>query len=128
MNLNQVTLPARDLAPAVEFYRRLGLRLIVDALPRYVRFECPDGESTLSLEQTAESGSGPAAVVYLECDDLDGTVERLVRQGIRFDSLPIDQPWLWREARLCDPAGNALCLFFGGPNRRDPPWRVGDRR
>jgi catechol 2,3-dioxygenase-like lactoylglutathione lyase family enzyme len=125
MNLNQVTLPARDLAPAVAFYQRLGLRLIVDALPRYVRFECPDGESTLSVEQTAQLGVGPAPVVYLECADLDGTVGRLVKEGIRFDSLPTDRPWLWREARLRDPAGNALCLFFAGPNRRDPPWRVG---
>jgi len=125
MNLNQVKLPARDLAPAVAFYQRLGLRLIVDALPRYVRFECPDGESTLSVEQTAQLGVGPAPVVYLECADLDDTVGRLVQEGIRFDSLPTDQPWLWREARLRDPAGNALCLFFAGPNRRDPPWRVG---
>ena len=125
MNLNQVTLPARDLAAAVAFYQRLGLRLIVDALPRYVRFECPDGGSTLSLEQTAQLGVGPAPVVYLECADLDGTVGRLVKEGIQFDSLPTDQPWLWREARLRDPAGNALCLFFAGPNRRDPPWRIG---
>ena len=124
MNLNQVTLPARDLAPAVAFYRSLGLRLIVDALPRYVRFECPDGESTLSIEQTAESSRGPAPVVYLECADLDGTVERLVDEGIHFDTPPTDQSWLWREARLRDPAGNALCLFFAGSNRRDPPWRV----
>jgi catechol 2,3-dioxygenase-like lactoylglutathione lyase family enzyme len=125
MNLNQVTLPARDVAPAVPFYQRLGLRLIVDALPRYVRFECPDGESTLSIELAAEPASGVAPVVYFECADLDGTVERLVGEGIRFDTRPTDQPWLWREARLRDPAGNALCLFFAGSNRRDPPWRVG---
>jgi catechol 2,3-dioxygenase-like lactoylglutathione lyase family enzyme len=124
VNLNQVTLPARELAPAVAFYRELGLRLIVDSLPRYVRFECPDGESTLSLERVAELGVGPGPTVYLECEDLDGTVERLVAAGIRFDSLPSDQPWLWREARLRDPAGNALCLFRAGRNRRYPPWRV----
>jgi catechol 2,3-dioxygenase-like lactoylglutathione lyase family enzyme len=47
MNLNQVTLPAVDVATAAAFYQRLGFRLIVDALPRYVRFECLDGESTL---------------------------------------------------------------------------------
>ena len=35
-----------------------------------------------------------------------------------------DQPWLWREARLRDHAGNALCLFRAGRNRREPPWRV----
>ena len=124
MDLNQVTLPARDLAAGVAFYRKLGLRLIVDALPRYVRFECPDGESTLSLEYVPELGSGPGAIVYLECADLDGTVERLVSEGLRFDSPPTDQPWLWREARLRDPAGNRLCLFRAGQNRRDPPWRV----
>ncbi|HEY7216351.1 MAG TPA: VOC family protein, partial [Thermoanaerobaculia bacterium] len=109
---------------AAAFYRKLGLRLIVDALPRYVRFECPDGESTLSVEQVAELGTGPGPVVYLECSDLDGAVARLVSEGIRFDSQPTDQPWLWREARLRDPAGNRLCLFRAGPNRRHPPWRV----
>jgi len=126
MNLNQVTLPAQDLAAAVVFYRKLGFRLIVDALPRYVRFECPDGESTLSVEHVAELGTGPAPVIYFECGDLDGTVEQLVSAGVRFDSPPTDQPWLWREARLRDPSGNALCLFRAGSNRRDPPWRVNE--
>jgi catechol 2,3-dioxygenase-like lactoylglutathione lyase family enzyme len=124
MNLNQVTLPARDVALAVSFYEQLGLRLIVDALPRYVRFECPDGESTLSVERTGADAAGAAPVVYFECEDLDRTVERLVAAGIRFESLPADQPWLWREARLRDPAGNALCLYWAGTNRRHPPWRV----
>jgi catechol 2,3-dioxygenase-like lactoylglutathione lyase family enzyme len=124
MRLNQVTLPARDLAPAVAFYRTLGFRLIVDALPRYARFECPDGDSTLSLELAPGVGNGVAPLVYFECDDLDRTVEGLLAAGIRFDALPADQPWLWREARLRDPAGNALCLYHAGANRRHPPWRV----
>ena len=124
MNLNQVTVPARDVAASVEFYRRLGLRLIVDAPPRYARLECPDGGSTLSVEQVAGRGAEPAPVVYFECDDLDGTVARLAALGIAFDSEPADQPWLWREARLRDPAGNALVLYHAGPNRRYPPWRL----
>jgi predicted enzyme related to lactoylglutathione lyase len=125
MNLNQVTLPAADVGAAAAFYRRLGLRLIVDALPRYVRFECPDGASTLSVEQADAAGAGAAPVVYFECEDLDATVERLVAAGIAFDRRPVDEPWLWREARLRDPAGNRLCLYWAGPNRRHPPWRVG---
>jgi len=128
VNLNQVTLPALDVPRAAEFYRRLGFRLIVDALPRYVRFECPDGDSTLSIEQADSAGTGPTPVIYFECEDLDGTVERLRAEGIELEQLPVDQPWLWREARLRDPAGNRLCLYRAGANRRDPPWRVKQER
>jgi catechol 2,3-dioxygenase-like lactoylglutathione lyase family enzyme len=124
MNLNQVTLPAVDLGPAVDFYRRLGLRLIVEDLPRYARFESPDGESTLSIEQVPRLPEGPGPVVFFECQDLDEIVAHLEAKGIEFDSLPVDQPWLWREARLRDPGGNALCLYWAGQNRRYPPWRV----
>ena len=124
MNLNQVTLPAQDVTSAVAFYQRLGLRLIVEDLPHYARFECPDGESTLSLELATEPVAGPGAVVYFECVDLDQTVRRLGAAGIQFDSLPTDQRWLWREARLRGPWGNPLCLYWAGHNRRYPPWRV----
>jgi predicted enzyme related to lactoylglutathione lyase len=124
VNLNQVTLPAADVASVASFYSQLGFRLIVDALPSYVRFECPEGESTLSVERATGVSVGPTPVVYFECADLDATVERLVAGGVAFDQLPADQPWLWREARLRDPAGNRLCLYWAGPNRRHPPWRV----
>lgn len=124
MNLNQVTLPAVDVAAAAAFYQRLGFRLIVDDLPHYVRFECPDGESTFSVEEAPERGAGPCPTVYFECERLDETVRDLAAAGIEFDSAPADQTWLWREARLRDPAGNPLCLYWAGRNRRHPPWRV----
>jgi len=65
VELNQVTLPALDVAASVAFYRRMGFTFIVA------------------------------------------------------------EPWLWREARLEDPAGNVVCLYHAGSNRLDPPWRVG---
>jgi len=54
IRFNQVTLSATNMATSVEFYQKLGLRLIVDSAPRYVRFEFPSppggGEpATLSL-------------------------------------------------------------------------------
>lgn len=125
MHLNHVTVRARDLKAAVAFYQALGFRLIVDAAPRYVRFEVPTGGNTLSVEQSWEPRMGPGPVIFLECDGLDATVERLAAAGIAFDSPPTDEPWLWREARLRDPAGNAICLYAAGINRRYPPWRVG---
>ena len=27
-------------------------------------------------------------------------------------------------AYLRDPAGNLICLFWAGENRKNPPWRV----
>lgn len=124
MDLNQVTLPAVDLQRSIAFYRALGLRLIVESV-NYARFELPSGTSTLSLsvvEQLATDGAG--VHVYFECSDLGTRVDTLKASGIAFDNDPIDQPWLWREAWLRDPAGNHLCLFRAGVNRRNPPWRL----
>jgi RimJ/RimL family protein N-acetyltransferase/predicted enzyme related to lactoylglutathione lyase len=124
MELNQITLPVLDVEEAAAFYRRLGLVQIVASSPEYARFECPVGETTLSLERVSAPPAGAGAVVYLECDDLDGTVARLASEGVLFETEPCDRPWRWREARLQDPAGNRLCLFAAGENRRYPPWRL----
>ena len=122
MNLNQVTLPARDYDSSIAFYRRLGLRQIVDSPGRYARFECPGG-ATLSIHVEAGRQSGDS-VVYLESDDLDSWVEGLRSAGIVFETGPEDQSWGWREAHLRDPAGNRLCLYRAGEYRRFPPWRI----
>jgi catechol 2,3-dioxygenase-like lactoylglutathione lyase family enzyme len=123
MNLNQVTLPSRDVDRGIAFYRKMGFTLIVDSAPRYARFECPDGGATFSLHQV-EALSPSHTVIYFECADLDARCEALRASGIAFESPPADQAWLWREARLRDPDGNEICLYFAGENRRSPPWRV----
>ncbi|MGE0358823.1 MAG: VOC family protein [Burkholderiales bacterium] len=124
MNLNQATLPSTDVARAVKFYRALGFVQIVDSAPRYARFECPDGGATFSLHRVDAPPAGPGVVLYFECDDLDARHAALAASGIRFESPPTDQPWLWREACLRDPDGNLLCLYHAGRNRRHPPWRI----
>ena len=126
MNLNQVTVPCADLAASVAFYRALGLRQIVSSPPDYARFECPAGGSTFSVHRTSELPRDGGVVVYFELDDLDATVRELRSAGLRFESEPQDQPWLWREAYLRDPAGNRISLFRAGENRRNPPWRIDD--
>lgn len=125
MHLNQVTLPSTDVVRGAAFYRKLGLRQIVDSPPKYVRFECPGG-TTLSLHH-AEAVPASGVVVYFECEDLDERVEELKRRGVAFDSDPADQPWLWREAYLRDPDGNVICLFRAGDNRLYPPWRLAEQ-
>ena len=124
MNLNQVTVPSTDVARSIDFYRRFGLILIVEDLPHYARFECPDGDATFSVEKKDRGGDATGIVVYFECEDVTATVAALRQRGIRIDAEPKDQPWLWREAHLKDPDGNALCLFTAGKNRKNPPWRI----
>jgi hydroxymethylpyrimidine/phosphomethylpyrimidine kinase len=115
--LNQVALPATDLAPTRDFYRQLGLTLIVDsAANRYLRFEAPGG-ATLSLYGAGEG-------VYFEYNDLDAEVARLQAEGVVFEELPEDRPWGWRQAWVRDPTGNRICLYSAGENRRFPPWRI----
>ena len=124
VDLNQVTVPSSDVRRSIDFYRTLGLHLIVESLPEYARFECPDGHATLSVEQKPGPFAENSIVVYFECANLDAVVSGLKRSGLSMDSDPKDQPWLWREARLRDPDGNVICLFTAGQNRKYPPWRL----
>lgn len=124
MILNQITVPSLDVPKATEFYKTLGLHLIVDARPRYVRFELPEGDATFSIHVVDKLPEGEGISVYFQNEDLDDEVARLCAKGIEFDLMPTDQPWLWREARLKDPDGNQLILYSAGENRKNPPWRV----
>ena len=118
MKLNQVTVGVTDFDAAVLFYTKLGLILIVAAPPRYARFETPSGETfSIHIAETA----APGTTVYFEVEDVDAFVAAL---DLPLLHLPIDQEWLWREARLADPSGNVICIYHAGENRRFPPWRV----
>lgn len=127
MNLNQVTVPSIDVAKSISFYQTLGLKLIVEALPHYARFECPDCAATSSIHQTEGLPKGEGIHLYFECENLDRDVSELIAKGVTLDLLPTDQSWLWREARLKDVDGNQLVLFHAGENRLNPPWRIDDK-
>ena len=124
MNLNQITVPVRDVPASIEFYKKLGLRLIVHTHDNYARFECPNGTSTFSLHRSDKLPTGDGIWVYFEVDDLDNYVDGLIDKGVVFDEMPNDKPWLWREARLKDPGNNQLIIYFAGDNRLDPPWKI----
>ena len=124
MNLNQVTVPSVDVQRSITFYKKLGLNLIVEALPHYARFECLEGEATFSIHLVDKLPEGEGVLVYFETGNMDKDVSRLQDEGIQFDLLPTDQSWLWREARLKDPDGNSIILYWAGDNRKNPPWRL----
>ncbi|MGB5722680.1 MAG: VOC family protein [Woeseiaceae bacterium] len=125
MDLNQVTLPSTNYDESVRFYRTMGLRQIVDSPPRYARFETGAG-TTLSIHAVGAEAEGACVVVYFEVDNVDLEVRKLKNLGLKFESEPTDQDWLWREAYLYDPSGNRLCIYNAGDNRRFPPWRLAD--
>lgn len=124
MNLNQITIPSLNVEKAIEFYQKLGLKLIVKALPHYARFECPNGNATFSIHQVANLSEGNGIHIYFECDHLDHYVNELIRNGFVFEEMPNDKKWLWREAHLKDNDNNHLILYYAGENRLNPPWKL----
>ncbi len=121
-SLNQVTVGCRDYGSSVDFYKALGLQQIVDSPSNgYARFEVPNGV-TFSIHASEEVST--STVVYFESKRLDAWVTELVSQGYAFEQMPQDEEWGWREARLLDPAGNVVCLYGAGENRRYPAWRI----
>jgi catechol 2,3-dioxygenase-like lactoylglutathione lyase family enzyme len=146
MNLNQVTLPARDISTSAVFCRRMGFTQIVDS-PQYARFEYPAGDGTFSLHTVDQPVADIGVTVYfeehaleghglekhdlekhdLEKHDLGSLIARMQAHGFEFVEASTDTPYLWREARLADPTGNLICLYRAGENRKNPPWRVESR-
>ena len=125
MDLNQVMVPITDLDRSVAFYTALGLKLIVYADHGYARFEADNG-ATFSVHTFDDVQPDRAVTIYFEHENLDEHVEDLKAQGIQFETDPVDQSWLWREASLRDPDGNRLILYWAGENRLNPPWRLAD--
>ena len=122
MNLNQITLPVKNMNEATDFYRKMGFLQIVDT-PHYARFECPMGSSTFSLSlEDVDFKNG--SVIYFEHEKLDELVEQLLAKGFVFEQMPEDMRYLWREAVLYDPSVNKIKLYWAGENRLNPPWRV----
>ncbi len=78
MLLNQITIPCTDYDASVAFYTRLGLTQIVDAPPRYARFEISTGEgATLSIHKTR----GPARCCQRDGRDWAEAINATDEQG-----------------------------------------------
>ena len=78
MNLNQITVPSLDVKRSIMFYQTLGLKIIVEALPHYARFVCPEDGTTFSVHQVENLPKGDGIYIYFEHEDLDTYVDSLV--------------------------------------------------
>lgn len=122
MDLNQVTVQSVNIPESIEFYRALGLKLIVES-EHYARFECPAGGATFSVH-LVDRILPSNTVVYFEVGDVEQTVRQLEAGGLKFSRQPTQERWLWQESRLEDPSGNEICIYTAGNNRKNPPWRI----
>ncbi len=116
--LNQITLPARDYAASVAFYRMLGLTQIVDSPDNgYARFEAANGV-TFSIH-VAETVTGGDAVTYLELGALDVWVAWLLRcatpLATTYASIRLANIDAFRRGELddCDLLSLAACRRAG---------------
>ena len=122
MNLNQVTVQSNNIIESIEFYKTLGLILIVEDT-HYARFEFPEGDSTFSIHHTTDLKPSNT-IVYFEVNNLLKTISELKKKGVSFIQAPKQESWLWHESRVLDPSGNTICIYSAGENRKHPPWRV----
>jgi len=81
MDLNQITLEAKDFEESLKFYQRIGLKLIVLSEGRYARFELPSGSSTLSIHHADHPIIGNT-VLYFEVDNWINVTLNYVSLGL----------------------------------------------
>jgi catechol 2,3-dioxygenase-like lactoylglutathione lyase family enzyme len=117
-----------DMAPALAFYRRLGLDIpdTVDTQP-HVEVPLPGGARLLfDTEETIRSfdaswqpaTGGHRLGLGFACDgpaDVDATFDRLVAAGAPGHLPPWDAFWGQRYAVVLDPDGNHVDLFAALP-------------
>ena len=52
----------------------------MDAIPNYVRFECPNGDATFSIHKVDKLPNGIGITIYFEEENLDEWVGKLKKK------------------------------------------------
>lgn len=114
-----VSIPVSDVDRAKAFYAdTLGFTLAIDNPigedMRWVQLTPPGGGTSVSLITWNADVFPPGALkeLYLNCDDIEGTVARLQERGVTFTQAVFDTPF-GKFARFNDPDGNGWQLHQG---------------
>ena len=86
-----MTVPSLVLLRAISFYKALGLKLIVESLLYYARFQCTDENSTFSIQLVEQLPTGGGIHSYFKCDNLDQHIGELISKGIEIEEMPNDK-------------------------------------
>lgn len=111
MPARHLKLIVADLERSVSFYKALGLILVSHNSPVFARFTCLNGDATLSLAVTQSAPVPPTSQLFFECE-AGGPTERPKVRSMRAVQDPTDLQGAWREARLWDPDGHSIRLYF----------------
>ena len=113
--IGQISMNARDLPRAVQFYRdRLGIRFLFEAPPRLAFFDCAGVRLMLSSPETP-AFDHPGSVLYFRVDDIHRAVSELSARGVAFEDAPhliarMPDHDLWMTF-FKDSEGNVLALM-----------------
>ncbi|MDP8959038.1 MAG: VOC family protein [Actinomycetota bacterium] len=111
-----IEIPARDLERSAAFYEAVfGWEIDREGpFEGYFTFRYPTGESAGALTDQWEPASQPGVMIYIETDEIDDALARIIEQGgstVQPKTL-IDEDTGW-WASFQDPAGNQVGLFQG---------------
>jgi len=113
--LGQISMTARDLERAVQFYRdTLGLPFLFKASPQLAFFDCGGVRLLLTIPEDKEFDH-PGSILYFTVDDIQHMHQVLVSRGVVFRNephliarLPDREVWM---AFFNDTEGNTLALM-----------------
>ncbi len=86
--IGQISLNARDINRATEFYRDiLGVKYLFSAPPNLAFFDCAGVRLMLTIPEREEFRH-PGSILYFKVDDINAVHESLLSKGVLFDDKP----------------------------------------
>jgi catechol 2,3-dioxygenase-like lactoylglutathione lyase family enzyme len=114
--LQTIVLYVADVAAAADFYGgALGLPKVYES-GTVVALAVGDTRLLLHPADGPRALAKPYADLYLEVDDLEGTLAELVERGARISREPRRQPWGEVDAGVLDPDGFEVNLTQPQPD------------
>jgi methylmalonyl-CoA/ethylmalonyl-CoA epimerase len=113
--IGQISMNARDLDRAVQFYRdTLGLSFVFTAPPQMAFFDCAGVRLLVGVAED-KAFDHPGSVLYFAVDDIRQMYDVLVSRGVTFRGAPhliarLADREIWM-AFFDDPEGNTLALM-----------------
>jgi catechol 2,3-dioxygenase-like lactoylglutathione lyase family enzyme len=108
VRLSTITVWVEDPHALRDWYtEHFGLEVLQET-PRFVLLGGTGTGSAIGFHIGEPVATPDRIQFHLEVDDVDGTYDRLVAEGLGFDGPPQDRPWGVRSTATTDPAGHSV--------------------